>query len=80
MQVLVNVNHGVNKSYLLSFPGDMTSAQIRESLDNYPRSTAIQRLLKKARTFVEIQPHQKPKAAASARFVVSDSYTTERLG
>ncbi len=79
MTVLVHLNHGIERSYLLAFEKSMSKDEVRGIL-NGDESGAAQALLMKSIKQVEIPSKDRQKAEAAADFVVSQyGYTSERL-
>ncbi len=80
MKVLVHLNHGVDKSYLLAFRReDITKDELKSLIDGDAK--AVDKLFIKATQRVEISPKDLPKAGRTADFVISHhGYTAERLG
>ena len=79
MKVLVHLNHTINKSFMLAFGQGTTPGKVRAILENASQEAAIQTLLLRAASRVEIPAPQKRRAQAAADFTITESYTLERL-
>ena len=79
MKVLVQLNQGLNQTFLLSFQDEVTSSDVREILDGADKGSAIQKLMIKSDKCVEVFPKDKKKAQNLADFTISQGYTAERL-
>ena len=79
MKVLIHLNHGLDKSYLLGFE-NLKAQEVRTILESSSEDLAIQRLMAKASQRVEIAPKEKQRAQNLADFTLSQhGYTIERL-
>lgn len=79
MKVLVHLNHGLNKTYLLHFNRRMTRETIRQIL-TADDSVATQMLILASAKKVEVAAEEKISAERSADFVISQQgYTAEKL-
>ena len=80
MKVLVHLNHGINKSYLLCFERNMTAQSIKEILGCTDPDHAIKRLLMYSSKRMEVSPKDRQKAEKLAHFTISQrGYTFEQL-
>jgi len=61
MKVLVHLNHGVDKSYLLNLEG-VENKKVRRILESSNQDLAIQKLMACSTTQVEIAPNKKQQA------------------
>ena len=79
MTVLVHLNHGINKTYLVDLGDDMT----RETLQNMMAcgaERAAERIFLRSKDRIEVPAEETQKAAMAADFIVSQAgYTSERL-
>ena len=83
MKVLVHLNHGVDKSYLLNFGENATRRTINRMLKN-DKKDAVESMLKYALIAgidkVEVTPSEVRKTEFEADFIVSQrGYIAERL-
>lgn len=80
MKVLVHLNHGVDKSYLLAFKPNMTAGRLKAMIGSPDQDRAIQVLLARSSGHVEVLKKEKKKAESLADFTISQhGYTSERL-
>ena len=79
MKVLVHLNHGIDRSFLLYFRRDITGKKIQSILAHRNCSAAIQKLMMKSSTITEVPAQDKKKVEALANFTVADHYSAERL-
>ena len=80
MRVLVHLNHGVDKSYLLAFKPNMTAGRLKNIIGRPDQDRAIQALLAQSAGQVEVIKEEKHKAESLADFTISQyGYTSERL-
>ena len=79
MTVLVHLNHGINKTYLVRLNAGMTRDDLKKVLAA-GQNRAAERLFLRSHEKIEVTPQDVPKAAMAADFVVSQyGYTSERL-
>ena len=80
MKVLVHLNHGLDKSYLLSFNKGMKADRLKE-ISQYPDSDhAIQAYMMHSSRRIEVHAKDRQKAEGLASFTISQSgYSIERL-
>jgi len=79
MKVLVHLNHGLDKSYLLGFE-HLGAKEVRAILENSNEDLAIQKLMACSTKQDEIAPNKKQQAQNLADFTLSQhGYTIERL-
>ena len=83
MKVLVHLNHGVDKSYLLNFGKNVTKPTINRMLKD-DKKDAVESMLKYALIAgidkVEVTPSEVRKTEFEADFIVSQrGYIAERL-
>ncbi len=79
MKVLIHLNHGINKTFLLSLKSYVTTGRVRKILAD-ANKTVTSHLLKHTAAINEISPKNKKKAQGKADFIVSENgYTLERL-
>ena len=80
MKVLVHMNHGSDKSYLLSFDREMTAKGLKVILEDTDPDHAIERLMLYSAGRVEVKPKDRHKAEGLANFTISQhGCTLERL-
>ena len=81
MKILVHLNHGADKSYLLGFAGRITTRQeVKAILKDRNEDRAITTLFAHSARRVPVSPKDRQKAEGIADFVVSQhGYTAERL-
>ena len=81
MRVLINKRtRGQSHSFMLKFGDRVTVKDLKKIVNNKNKDLTMRRLVKKSIAMIEIQPKDRHKAKMIADFVVSDGYTSERLG
>ena len=78
MKVFV-LEEGKNKSYLLSFPKEVTQKDLKDILHGYDHSLAAYLLTRKSKRKMSVPAKNRQRARIVADFTLTDSYTTERL-
>ena len=80
MKVLVHLNHGFDKSYLLSFDKEMTADRLKK-ISEYPGpDRAIQVFMMYSSKQIEVASTDRQKAEGLASFTISQKgYSIERL-
>ena len=80
MKVLVHLNHGFNKSYLLSFDKEMKADRLKKISQGPDPDCAIQAFMMCSSKQIEVNSKDRQKAESLASFTVSQSgYSIERL-
>ena len=83
MKVLMHVNHGTNKMYLLNFGKSVTRQDVKQLLSESHESAAeviLRYAAITSATRIDIKPEDRLSAQSEADFTISDSgYVSERL-
>jgi hypothetical protein len=80
VKVLVHLNHGHDKSYLLTFDRETTPKMLKEILESDDSDQTIRDLIAYSAKQVEIKPKDRRKAESVAHFIVNQrGYGAERL-
>ena len=80
MKVLVHLNHGFAKSYLLSFNEEMTADRLKRISESPDPDHAIQVFMMYSSMHIEVDSKDRRKAESLAGFTISQrGYSIERL-
>ena len=80
MKVLVHLNHGFAKSYLLSFNKEMTTDRLKRISEDPDPDHAIQVFMMYSSKQIEVNAKDRQKAESLASFTISQKgYSIERL-
>ena len=80
IRVLVHLNNGAPKSYLLTFGPDMPTERLKTILDDADPDRGIQRLMLNSVSHIEIPPDRLRWSETQAQFTLSQkSYSVEQL-
>ncbi len=78
LKVFVQLNHGMDKSYLLAFARNITRRDLKSIL-NLRYEKAVPLLMEKSKKSFLILSKDRPKARMIADLILMDGYTAERL-
>ncbi len=79
MTVIVHLNHGINKSYLITMGNQITRGEVRRMVDRND-DDSLKTLITKSETMVEISDKEKKMTERIADFIMSQQgYSAERL-
>lgn len=79
MKVLIHLNHGSNKGFLLKLKENVFVADVKKIIEDYDRDGAITKLILRSSSMVELSPEDTKKAKPWADFTISGGYTVEKL-
>ncbi len=79
MKILIHLNHGADKSYLLHFDESFAAKRLRSILNAGNQDAMVHKLFRISAQNMEVSPRERKEAEAQADFIVSDGYTAERL-
>ena len=79
MTVLVHSNKGSHKSFVLSFQNGVTPSDVKSILKSNAQEAAVRLLISRSSGVLEVRPESRQVLEHLADFVISETYTTERL-
>ncbi len=81
LKVLVNLNHGSDKSFLLLYGSSITADQLKAIIDDPDDDRAIRMLMQCASNYEEISQKDRRRLESEAAFTVNQQsgYTVQRL-
>ena len=79
MKIVIHLNHGTNRSFLLEVNHGTSVRTVREILSGANHDAAITKLIKRSHVIRELFDFERQKAARSADFTVSNDFVVERL-
>ena len=79
MKIVIHLNHGTNRSFLLEVNHGTSVRAVREILSSPNHDIAVTKLIKRSHVITELFETDKEKAERSADFTVSNDFVVERL-